>query len=352
MAYVKRYPGGFVDRPAVTTPADSVFLNAVEAALLKLYDTDPAADGQVLQWIAASSKYGPALILDKNVAAGAAIAKTKLAALNIGDADIAAAGLTNAAIAAAASIAATKVVSVSDGWQPIAATLTYSSTDGPTFVVTTGGVDLTASIPLGSRIKLTHAAATKYFLVTAINATTITLYGGTGYTLAATAITAPFFSIAKAPVGFNLDPTVWTETLTDSGNRTQASPVSGTWYNPGGLFLDVPIGLWQINYSVPLEMIASSDSRLWSQFVFSVGAATGAGDFNYYQIAGFNYTISSNYQSIFTMQGNGRGKVVSLGAKTRYYLNANYSGLGTSSSIGFNGTSFSATMVRAVSAFL
>lgn len=124
MAYSKRYAGGFVDLPSTTTPVDSAFLNAVEATLLKLFDTDPTVDGQVPSWISASTKFGPALILNKNVDAAAAIAKSKLdftGANGIVNADVAGAaaiarskldfgaGLVNADISAAAAIVYSKL---------------------------------------------------------------------------------------------------------------------------------------------------------------------------------------------------------------------------------------------------
>lgn len=102
MAYSKRYAGGFVDKPTLTTPIDSAFLNAVEAALLKLFDADPSADGQVLQWINASTKYGPALILNKNIDPSAAIAKSKLDFTGAN-------GIVNADVAGAAAIARSKL---------------------------------------------------------------------------------------------------------------------------------------------------------------------------------------------------------------------------------------------------
>lgn len=86
MAYVKRYVGGFLDGQAGGTPVDSAFLNAVEAALLKLLDTDPTIAGQVQVWNGA--KFAPKLLTNAEIAAGAAIAKTKLAALGITDADV------------------------------------------------------------------------------------------------------------------------------------------------------------------------------------------------------------------------------------------------------------------------
>lgn len=124
MAYSKRYAGGFVDLPTQTSACDSTFFNAVEAALLKLFDTDPTVDGQVQSWIAASTKFGPALLLNKNIDPAAAIVKSKLdfsGANGIVNADVAGAaaiarsklnfgsGLVDADIAAAAAIVASKI---------------------------------------------------------------------------------------------------------------------------------------------------------------------------------------------------------------------------------------------------
>lgn len=77
-AYAKRYGGGFLDLPTTSTPIDSAFLNAVEAALLQLIGAAPTADGQVAQWDNANTRFGPALILNKNVDPAAAIAYSKL----------------------------------------------------------------------------------------------------------------------------------------------------------------------------------------------------------------------------------------------------------------------------------
>lgn len=123
-AYSKRFPGGFVDEPTETTPIDQQFLNAVEAALLQILGAAPTADGQVAQWDNVNTRYVPALILNKNVDAAAAIAKSKIdltGANGIVNADIAAAaaiarsklnfggGLVNADIDAAAAISISKI---------------------------------------------------------------------------------------------------------------------------------------------------------------------------------------------------------------------------------------------------
>lgn len=119
MAYARRYVGGFVDKPTLTTPIDSTFLNAVEVALLKLYTLDPT-DGQIMAWVAANSRFEPTLLKNANIDPAAAIAKSKLAALGIVDADVAGAAaiaqsklalaITNAQIDAAAAIDPSKIL--------------------------------------------------------------------------------------------------------------------------------------------------------------------------------------------------------------------------------------------------
>lgn len=87
------------------------------------------------------------------------------------------------------------------GWYPISATLAYSSANAPTFVATTS-TDLTSTISVGMKLKLTQTTV-KYFIVTAITSNSITLYGGTDYTLANATINNVYFSNVKTPYGWN-----------------------------------------------------------------------------------------------------------------------------------------------------
>ena len=139
---------------------------------------------------------------------------------------------------------------LSTGWQTGPGTWTYSSADSPTFVLTTS-VDLSSFIGVGARIKLTQTTE-KFFIVTAISGTAITLYGGTDYTLTAAAITSAYFSIMKAPAGFPLNPTKWTVEATDTADRVQGSPTQNVWYNLGSFSTSVPIGCWKLEYYVAL----------------------------------------------------------------------------------------------------
>jgi len=137
-----------------------------------------------------------------------------------------------------------------DGWQSVSDSWTYASADAPTFTITvpSGAASLYG---VGDRIKLTQTTV-KYFIVTAVADTVLTVYGGTDYTLANAAISAISYSHMKAPIGFPLDPLKWGVYVTDTSSRLQASPSSGTGYNPGttNVQITVPIGSWKFGYDV------------------------------------------------------------------------------------------------------
>lgn len=170
-AYTKRYAGGFADLPSQTTAIDSTFLNAVETALLQLLGQAPSADGQVMQWDNANTRYGPALLLNKNIDAAAAISKSKLdftGANGIVNADVAGAaaiarskldfgaGLVNSDIASNAAIALSKIAM---GMAP-ATTLPGSPSDGQLAVLT----DSTTA-PTYAWLLQYSTAATKWFFL-------------------------------------------------------------------------------------------------------------------------------------------------------------------------------------------
>jgi hypothetical protein len=101
LAYAKRYVGGFADLPATSSAVDSQFLNALETALLGLLGANPV-DGQLQVYDDALGRVKPTLITNAH------IAKSKLAALNIADADISA-GAAIAASKLAGNIPASKL---------------------------------------------------------------------------------------------------------------------------------------------------------------------------------------------------------------------------------------------------
>lgn len=229
------------------------------------------------------------------------------------------------------------------GWTATSATLTYSSADAPTFVATTS-LDLTAVIPVGAKIKLTQTTA-KYFIVTAIDATTITLYGGTDYTLANAAITLPFYSLARSPVGFPLSPLKWTVETRDIVTRTQATPVAGTWYNPNATSISVPIGCWSLEYEANLYF---DDNSTVGEVLATLSTANNSEsdvDFTTYA-----RVVAAGATNMTTGTPSFRKKHLLLAAKTSYYINVKTGQAGVVT-IGLDGGT-SPTIIRAVCAYL
>lgn len=165
-----------------------------------------------------------------------------------------------------------------NAWTAGTGTWSYSSADSPTFVISVNN-DQTALIGVGMRIKLTQTTA-KYFIVTAVGAysggaTLITVYGGTDYTLANAAITNPYYSNIKAPFGFPMAKSKWTvAALSDSTNRSQASPTSGTIYNLGSLSLSVPIGEWDGEFKAVVDGARASAGGVSHQCTLSTANNT------------------------------------------------------------------------------
>ena len=210
------------------------------------------------------------------------------------------------------------VASGQSGWIAADHTWTYASADSPTFTFTISGVDLTAVLTPGTRIKLTQTTV-KYFIVTAVSFstnTTVTIYGGTDYTLVNAAITNPFFSRLKGPAGFPLDPTKWTQTLTDSSQRQQLTPANGTYYNLGSLSIDIPIGIWRVIWQITVNHGKTSATTL--NYRVTLSTANNSQSDTEFSVF-FQYISSADTQTFY--QTHTKQKWLSLGAKTTYYLN-------------------------------
>ena len=200
------------------------------------------------------------------------------------------------------------------GWIPGTGTWSYGSADTPTFVINTD-TDQSGSIQVGDRIKLTQTTA-KYFIVTAITASTITVYGGTDYTLANTAITSPYFSKMKSPQGFPMDTTKWSVRVTNTSNNTQNTPNANTWYNTGSISLTVPIGAWLLRWqgTVAGDKISGTYAEVRATLSTTNNGESDA------ELTGFHYNAGAT-GGIAIFGTIGRSKNIIVGTKTPYYLN-------------------------------
>lgn len=237
------------------------------------------------------------------------------------------------------SVASAGVYVPSDGWVPLPETLTYASAPGSHIYTANVSADATAFLQVGDRIKLTQAAVVRYFIVVAITAGTVTLYGGQNQVLANAAISAAYFSKAKSPVGFVTDPASggWYEQLLDTSSRTQAAAVAGTWYNPGSLSLSVPIGSWDLSFQAAVQ------TGQPNVFATLSNANNSESDSDFTDVlAGPGATT--------VVTSVARCKPLAVAATTSYYLNVKTDS-GATPTIGFRGD-LSKTIIRAISAYL
>jgi len=221
---------------------------------------------------------------------------------------------------------------------------TYASADDPTFTLTVPG-DFSWKYCKGQRVRLQQGSV-KYFIVTGVSysspSTTLTLYGGTDYDLANSAIIEPYFSMAKAPYGFPLDEAKWRVESLLTTDSSQASPVAGTWYNRGGS-LAVPIGRWRVEYAAELEVTRAAAGAL---DVFATLSTAASSEVNK------ETTTKIGISSGVSMRGSVShcGFLLDLAAKATYYLNCK-TGQASMTAIAFKGSE-QKTKVRAVCAYL
>lgn len=240
-----------------------------------------------------------------------------------------------------------------DGWiDDTVDTWTYASADAPTFTFTVSG-DLSEVLTPGTRLKLTQTTV-KYFIVTAAvfssGTTTVTIYGGSDYTLANATISANYYSHIKGPAGFPLDPTKWMVEVTDSNQCSKANPTASTWYGDTGLSstgpsISIPIGIWIVYYETSVFTRRAAAGAVTVRATLSTASNSESDN-------GFTTTeaiISSNtgFDQVVHKE-----KVLSLAAKTTYYLNV-MSTAAAQTFIGINSQAqTNGTTIRAMCAYL
>ena len=239
-----------------------------------------------------------------------------------------------------------------DGWILEPHAWTFSNADAPSYVVSVNA-NLTGTMGLGTKIQLTHQSTTKNFILTAFNGVTgsttwLNLYGGTDYTLNVTgSITDPKYSLIKAPVGFPLNQTKWTTFVSVAGDNTQTTPTINTWYQPGSVSLDIPIGVWLIQFSFHMAVVSNA-----AQTVVTVQAAisTSTGSVSDTDLLMHKAWSGAAGTIIDSLSGFAE-KYITLASKTTYYaiIRTTVNNIAT---IGFYGTTVRPTKISVVSAYL
>lgn len=232
-----------------------------------------------------------------------------------------------------------------DGWIDVTDSWSYSSADDPTFVITVPS-GAAAIYGVGDRIKLTQTTV-KYFIITAVADTALTVYGGTDYDLANAAISDISYSHQKSPLGFPLSPTKWSVIVTDANTRSQSTPTASTWYNLGSLTISIPIGTWGVSYQTTFRVRNSSAT---TELIGSVTLSTANNSESDSDLTSHmgSEAASGNKGSQVRMVAN---KNISVASKTPYYLNGQTGN--TATSIDFlGGGVYGKTLLSAVCAYL
>jgi len=229
-----------------------------------------------------------------------------------------------------------------DGWLPASQTWTYASADAPTYTFNTSASNISNIYTPGMRLKCEIDGSDRYLICTGATGSTVTVYGGTDYVMSASPITNPYFSTQKAPLGFPLDPTKWTEKFEDVSSRQQATPTFGTWYNVGTSLLSIPIGIWKVSYLVAVEDLDTA-TTVWSTYVTLSTANNSQSDLSWTSLQ-LHANLIRVIRTIY------RDGIISVSSKTTYYMNAK-SAYANLDSLNYRGDQ-STTFIRAVCAYL
>lgn len=236
-----------------------------------------------------------------------------------------------------------------NGWQSAATeTWTWASTDVPSYTFTVP-TDLTTKYHPGTKIKLIQSTQ-KFFIVTKSSysapSTTVTLYSN-GYALMDAAMSDQYYSYARAPMNFDLNPVNWTE-MVESALSGTGSPSAGVWYNHGSS-LNVPIGLWIVSYECnPYGWTVDYGSQYVIYTTLSTANNTES-DTNWTVQQVWRTTNTNTTQDQRHSTGIYKEAIMNLTTKDTFYLNV-------SSSVAINEVGFTGpgtpTKIKAVCAYL
>lgn len=175
--------------------------------------------------------------------------------------------------------------------------------------------DLTNTLSVGMKFKLTQSSSIKYGIITALTSTQITVFFGTDYTLSNVTISDVYFSEQNSPFGFDKNPDKWTIKVIDTSLRYQQNPIQNTYYNLNSNAITVPTGLWNLSFSGLAETNkATSDSGGISHRAVLSTVNNGMSD------AELSCQFYSTYASSLMVPFS-KCKLVSISSETIYYYN-------------------------------
>ncbi|MBA7540503.1 hypothetical protein ES705_32802 [subsurface metagenome] len=235
-----------------------------------------------------------------------------------------------------------------DGWISASETWTLGLDPVATRIIIISG-DVRNKYSLGMKFKLTQNSTVKYFFITKLEYhapnTWIWVYSGTNYTLEIKDIINNYYSFAKAPYGFPLEPTAWTVKVTDNITREQQNPVQNTWYNLGSISITIPIGSFIVSYIVCFGSYKATATTITAKCTLST-ANNSESDSEFT----CRTDMGGASDTLFLRSIGFKSKTLNLATKTIYYINTNT----TTTGMGYiyNINQHQTLIIKAVCAYL
>ena len=200
------------------------------------------------------------------------------------------------------TIKASELNGILSGWIPAGETWTYASST--TFTISG---DKTSKYQKGDKIKLTQTSV-KYFYIIGVSYTspntTITVTGGSDYSLANTTITSPYYSKVENPQGFPIDGFSFVPTISTTANAGTFENVKfrlqgDTVFYKGRINYANALASGNLTITIPMAMVG-------------LGASIPIGMAHYFNatiadVRCFVNTVSSTTISFHYMDGNSIG---------------------------------------------
>lgn len=226
------------------------------------------------------------------------------------------------------------------GWSA-AVTWSYSSWSSTTRIgVITVPNGATSIYSPRMRIKITQSTGgTKYGIIVAVAATSLTVFFPSGTTLNNEAISTPFYSSVAIPFGFPANPTLWQLILTDANVRS----TSNTSLTSMSIALDVGIGAWRMSLRAYLSFTTTANSRYGKMTLSSDGST----ETNTALSIGIGGQDSGG---MAVRAGDYAEETVLLAAQTSWVVMAVCNGAGVT--VGTYPNSWIPTVIKAVCAYL
>ena len=225
--------------------------------------------------------------------------------------------------------------------------LSYSSWSITTRIGVLSSIDdLRTLIGKGTRVKINQTTGgDKYFIVVAIDASTITGFFQSGATLENEAINTSEYSNKKAPIGFPLAASNWSLEYTNTSDSTITD--SASWNNGTSDNLVVGIGSWKITAKAFLHTtMGGSSAEQQYETTLSTDGSTETNE---------NFSSGISVRGDAAQKGGGSLRfirdILTVTSQTTLYLLGRHGSGSASSTISIKGT-WTTTRIKAVCAYL